>query len=639
MARAKRPVDAVVAALGRGALGESYIPEVPQRVLESLAALPSAADRKQIETALRLLDTRAGALLLTGRPIPVSWLTQGEAEKVLQGWKASSLKDKRKLFVAVLSLVQSAVYSHPGKEWERIGYQGPMGEAPDEPRRLEPTVIDRAERLEADFVIVGSGAGGGLTAGVLAAQGYDVVVLEKGGYRAEADFDHQEANASRDMYLYGMRLTTTDLGVQIIAGSTLGGGTVVNYSTSFKTPDFVLEQWAAESGIDAFRSGEFDEHLDIAAKRINVNKDSSASGKRDELMEEGLKKLGWHVDALPRAVKGCTQDEQCGFCGFGCRVGAKQSTLRTWLEDAAANGARMIVDADVRKVMVEDGRAVGVEGVANGYSLRVDARKAVIVAGGSIETPALLLRSGLSGGVGKNLRLHPGTAVFAEFDDDVRAWEGTLQARVSSEFRHWDENYGPIFETVPVHPGAGSFVVPWTSAAGYREGMTDFRKLGFTAVLPRDKGRGTVTIDKLGTPKVDYALSAGDKRRLAEGAINAGKVMEAAGAQKVYTLHHDPIAFTPGGGDSAHSRWADAVRGRGYDTRNTTFFSYHQMGSCRMGADPVRGAIDENNESHELKDLFVVDASTFPTASGVNPMLSIYGIAHRAAMGIAKRYS
>ena len=639
MARAKRPVDAVVAALGRGALGESYIPEVPQRVLESLSALPSIVDRKQIETALRLLDTRAGALLLTGRPIPVSWLTQAEAEKVLQSWKSSAFKDKRKLFVAVLALVQSAVYSYPGKEWDRIGYQGPMGDAPDEPHRLEPLSIDGPERLEADFVIVGSGAGGGLAAGVLAAQGYDVVVLEKGGYRAEADFDHLEAHASRDMYLYGMRLTTTDLGVQILAGSTLGGGTVVNYSTSFKTPDFVLEQWAAESGIDAFRSGEFDEHLDIAAKRINVNKDSSASGKRDELMEEGLKKLGWHVDALPRAVKGCTQDEQCGFCGFGCRVGAKQSSMRTWLEDAAAAGARMIVDTDVRKVIIDDGRAVGVEGMSRGHSLRVEARKAVIVAGGSIETPALLLRSGLSGEVGKNLRLHPGTGVFGLFDEDVRAWEGTLQARVSSEFRHWDDNYGPIFETVPVHPGAGSFVVPWTSAAGYRAGMTDFRKLGFTAVLPRDKGKGTVTLDKVGTPKVDYSLSSGDKRRLAEGAINAAKVMEAAGARKVYTLHHDPIAYTPRGDDGAHERWADSVRGRGYDTSNTTFFSYHQMGSCRMGADPMRGAIDANNESHEVKDLFVVDASTFPTASGVNPMLSIYGIAHRASMGIAKRYS
>ena len=637
MARAKRPVDAVVAALGRGALGDSYVPEVPKRVLESLAALPSEADRKQIESALRLLDTRAGALLLTGRPIPVSWLTQAEAEKVLQGWRSSALKDKRKLFVAVLALVQSAVYSYPGAEWDRIGYQGPMGDAPDEPRRLDPLRIDGPERLQADFVIVGSGAGGGLAAGVLASQGYDVVVLEKGGYRAEADFDHLEAHASRDMYLYGMRFTTTDLGVQIIAGSTLGGGTVVNYSTSFKTPDFVLEQWAAESGIEAFRSGEFDEHLEIAAKRINVNKDSSASGKRDELMEEGLKKLGWHVDSLPRAVKGCSQDEQCGFCGFGCRIGAKQSTMRTWLEDAAAAGARMIVDTDVRKVNIVDGRAAGVEGLSNGYSLRVDARKAVIVAGGSIETPALLLRSGLSGEVGKNLRLHPGTGVFAKFDEDVRAWEGTLQARVSSEFRHWDDNYGPIFETVPVHPGAGSFVVPWTSAAGYREGMTDFRKLGFTAVLPRDKGRGTITLDKMGTPKVDYALSAGDKRRLLEGAINAGKVMEAAGARMVYTLHHDPIAYAPGGG--GHERWADSVRARGYDTSNTTFFSYHQMGSCRMGADPIRGAIDEHNESHEVKDLFVVDASTFPTASGVNPMLSIYGIAHRASMGIAQRYS
>jgi long-chain-alcohol oxidase len=636
--RPKRPVDAVVASLARGVLGDSYLPEVPGRILESLDQLPSADDRHEIETALRRMDTRAGALLLTGRAVPVSWLSRAEAEKVLNGWRTSKLKDKRKLFSAVLHLAQSAVYSFPGPEWERIGYQGPMGPAPDEPRRLQPLTIDQREEMEADFVVVGSGAGGGLAAGYLATKGFDVVVLERGSYKAEADFDHLEAEASRDMYLYNMRLTTSDLGVQILAGRTLGGGTVVNYATSFKPPPFVLEQWAAESGIDAFRSGEMDEHLDAAARRVNVNTDSSAAGKRDVLLEEGLKQLGWHVDALPRAVKGCTQDEQCGFCGFGCRVGAKQSTMRTWLEDAAAAGARMVVDADVRKVVVKDGRAVAVEGFCNNHPLRVNARKAVIVAGGSIETPALLLRSGLSGEVGKNLRLHPGTGVFAVFDEDVRAWEGTLQARYSSEFRHWDDNYGPIFETVPVHPGAGSFVVPWSSAAGYRSGMGDFAKLGFVAVLPRDKAKGRVTISKDGAPKIEYSLTAGDSRRITEGAINAGKVMEAAGARKVYTLHHDAIAYTPGG-PGAHERWAENMRARSYTTANTTLVSYHQMGSCRMGADPTRGAVDADNESHEVKDLYVVDGSTFPTASGVNPMLSIYGIAHRASAHIADRYS
>lgn len=638
MARIERQVSRVLAALARGVLGSSYVPEVPERMLEQIDGLPSEADRKRLLGVLRLLDSRAGALFLTGKPRPVSWLSAHEAEALLQVFQASRLPDKRRFFLTIKSLAQSALYSYPGPEWDRIGYQGPMGPPPEEPKRLDPLPIERDEVLACDFAIVGSGAGGGVTAAVLAAEGYDVVILEKGGYRNESDFSHAEAESTLGMYLYGMRLATTDLGVQIIAGSTLGGGTVVNYATSFKTPDFVLEQWAQVSGIDAFVSGEIEESLDVCAARLGVNTDSSAAGKRDVLMEEGLKRLGWHVDALPRAVRGCTQDEQCGFCGFGCRPGAKQSSMRTWLEDAASHGARIVVGADVRRVRISDGKASGVEAVASGHRLVVQARRGVVAAAGAIETPALLLRSGLGGRVGRDLRLHPGTAAFGVFDEDVRIWEGTTQSRYSDEFRERDGGYGPIFETVPVHPGAGSSVVPWLSAEQFVRAMGDYGKLGFCAVLPRDKTSGRVLIGKDGQPRVEYPIRDDDSRRIVDGLINAGKVMEAAGAREIYSLHHDAIRYLPDGAN-AHERWADEVRARGFDGSVATGFSYHQMGSCRMGVDPSSSTIGPENETHEVRDLFVVDASTFPTASGVNPMLSIYGIAHRAARRMATRYA
>lgn len=626
----------VLAALARGVLGEGYTSDVPVRMLQALAELPSSAERNQLTRTFRLLDTRAGALALTGSPTPVSWLSRARAEAVLKAWQTSRMADKRKLFLVVASLATTSLYGYPGPEWERIGYQGPIGGPPDTPRGLDPISVDRDAVLSCDVVIVGSGAGGGCSAAVLAEAGLDVIVVEKGGYLAERDFDHLEAEATRDMYLYGMRLTTMDLGVQIIAGSTLGGGTVVNYTTSFKTPDFVLKQWAEGSGIDAFVSGEIEESLDIAAKRLGVNTDSSAAGKRDEVMEEGLKRLGWHVDALPRAVRGCTQDEACGFCGFGCRVGAKQSSMKTWLEDASAAGARIVTGVDVRRVRISGGRATGIEGTSGGHRVVINARKAVVAAAGAIESPALLLRSGLRGQVGHNLHLHPGNAAFGVFDDDVRIWEGTLQARYSAEFRSTDDNYGPIFETVPVHPGAGSVAVPWTSAKEHRELMGEFDKLSFCASLPRDKTAGRVLIGKDGQPRIRYDLRADDERRMVEGLINAGKVMEAAGARSIYTLHRSPIHYTPGRPD-AHERWADQVRARGMKAKVITGFSYHQMGSCRMGADPSKGAIDGDNQTHEVQGLYVMDASAFPTASGVNPMLSIYGIAHRAARRLAER--
>ena len=271
-----------------------------------------------------------------------------------------------------------------------------------------------------------------------------------------------------------------------------------------------------------------------------------------------------------------------------------------------------------------------------GAPFAVSAR-AVLSAAGSIETPALLLRSGLRGQVGRNLRLHPGSAAFGLFDDEVRVWEGTTQARYSAEFRDWDGGYGPIFETVPAHPGAGSAaLIPWTSSAEHMRAMESYRNMSFCASLPRDRAGGRIRITKDGAPRVDYKLTSGDERRITEGVIKAAQVLEAAGATEIRAPHDPVISYRPGSSD-AHALWADRVRAAGLGKGQVTLFSYHQMGSCRMGVDPSSSAIDGDNQSHEVANLFVVDGSTFPTASGVNPMLSIYGIANRAAKKIAAR--
>jgi choline dehydrogenase-like flavoprotein len=622
----------VVAALVRGALGRAFRPEVPEKVIAFIEALPPA-DRTRLHSAMELLGTRPGAFALTGRPIPVHWLSPHSAEDLLLRWQGSVNPLTRRVSAAVIALAELSLYGYPGPQWDRIGYPGPLGSPPDEPKRLSPLRIDADEELSCDVVVVGSGAGGGCAAAQLASEGLDVVVLEKGDYYGESDFEHVESEAYRKMYLYGMTLATTDLSVRIVAGSTLGGGTVVNYSTSFRTPDHVLHEWARVSGIDAFVSGEFEKSLDDVADRLGVTTDSSAAGKRDELLEEGLKELGWHVDLMPRAVRGCSQDEACGYCGFGCRIGAKQSSLRTYLDDAAARGARLIVGADARRVIVTDGRATGLVAAAGPHRLTVRAR-AVVAAAGAIETPALLLRSGLGGQVGRNLHLHPGTAPLAIFDDDVRVWEGTLQTRYSNEFRGWDGGYGPIFETIPLHPGMAAAYIPWVSADEHSKRMGEFRKASFCAVLARDRSSGRVRINRDGSPKVVYNMSRDDEARVASGVILAARVLEAAGAKTIHSPHTRPISYAPGA-TGAHERWADDTRRAGYRGGRVAFGSWHQMGSCRMGITPATSATNADNQTHEVGGLFVTDGSAFPTASGVNPMLSIYAIAHRAAGRIA----
>lgn len=632
-----RTEQRVLAAFARGVLGRAYMPEVPDQIVATLSQLPSEKDRKQLLGALRALDTKGGALLLTGKAVPASWMSAAEAEALLQRWKRSRLKMHRQLAGGLISASVASLYGHPSAEWARIGYPGPLGDAPtDIPRRFDPIEIEADDRMSCDVVIVGSGPGGQCVAAHLARAGLDVVVLEKGGYYSEAEFHHYESQAQRDLYLYGATMTTSDGGVRIICGSTLGGGAVVNYTVSFHTPERVRQQWAATSGIDAFVSGEFEASLDEAAAKLNVNRDSSALNARERFMEDGLKALGWHVDQMPRGVKGCTQDEQCGFCGFGCRRGAKQGA-RVFLEEAVAHGARIVTRADVRKVTIEDGRATGIEALANGHRLTIAARKAVVVAAGAIESPALLLRSGLGGQVGRHLHLHPGTGIWGFFEaDEARPWEGVQMSRYSDEVRGWDDGYGPIYESVPIHPAAFATVVPWESSADHYEQMSRYARTSLLAPLPRDRTEGRVTIDKAGGPRVDYTLNADDERRVVEAVVRGAKVFEAAGATEIWSTHMRRLAYRPGD-NGAYENWAADIRRAGYKPTNSLMASFHQMGSCRMGIDPSGSAVGPDNQSHEVRDLYVTDGSNFPDASGVNPMLSIFGIANRAGKKLAEK--
>jgi choline dehydrogenase-like flavoprotein len=395
--------------------------------------------------------------------------------------------------------------------------------------------------------------------------------------------------------------------------------------------------------VDAFVSGEVEASLEAVADRLGVTDTQSRPGARDRLLERGLEGLGWQVGPLPRNVRGCPQDAGCGWCGFGCRAGAKQSTLVTYLEDAAAAGARLVVAADARRVLVEPlqggdraGRAAGVEArTPAGHRLVVRAR-AVVAAAGAIETPALLLRSGLGGQVGRHLHLHPGTAAAGVFEEPVRWWEGTLQARYSTQLRERLGPYAPIFETVPVHPGTAAVALPWRSAAEHRALMERSAQLSLVGVLGRDQGAGRVEVDGDGSPVVRWRLAAADGARLFAGVVTAADVLAAAGATEVFSLQRRRPAFRPGDRQGQRD-WRGAVGRSGFGPGRATLFSYHQMGSCRIGTDPAASAVGPDHRTHEVDGLYVADASLFPTASGVNPMLSVMALAHRAAAKVAAR--
>jgi len=635
--RALRALRAVCATLVPGAR-----PDLAELVVARLARHSRDADRAEFFRLLRIFESRVVNFLIAGIPRAFTAMSPAQQEGYLRGWATSRLPLRRKAFQALKRLTTAVHYTATdaagaNPAWRAIGYPGPSAPPPNQPARLSPLSIERDTTLECDVVVVGSGAGGAVVAAELAAAGKDVVVLDKGGHYEPADFTHREADGLERLYDAAGLLATRDLGLLVLQGSCLGGGTVVNYTTSFHTPAGVRAEWAREHRLTHFDAPEFTRALDAVAGRLGVNTAHNAPSGRDRLLIRGLERLGWHHGLLPRNVRACPQDDECGFCGYGCRRDAKQSTLVTYLRDAAARGARIVAGAEARRVVIEAGRARGVDAVADGrFALRVRA-PAVVVAAGAIHSPALLLRSGVTRpALGRHLALHPATAVFGAMDDEVRPWAGALQAHYSDQFADLDAGYGFKFETAPIHPSLFALAVPWESARQHRERMAQLSHTTVAGLLLRDRDGGRVTVDNDGKPVIEYHVSRYDAAHLRRGLAAAGELLEAAGAREIWAPLARWTSYRPGRA-AARDEWLARVDAAGYGVNQLLLVSFHQMATCRMGTDRRSSVVNPENAVWDVPGLWVADASVFPSASGANPMLTIMAIAHRAAACILQR--
>lgn len=609
----------------------------PELSLDIAGRNPRAAELRQLRTLLAAWDTPALGLALTGRPRRFSQLGRAEREAALLSLSDSRVPAKRALFAALKGASLFPYYMEAGPAlWDSIGYPGPLGVRDDPPPpTLDPIEVVTDLDLSCDVVVVGSGAGGGTAAGVLAASGLDVVVLEAGDHHDESFFDGGEKTGILNLYAAAPQATAEGQ-VALVAGRGLGGGTVVNYTTSFRTPDRVREQWAA-LGARQFAEQEYADAMDAVCARLRVNKDHDIAAPRDAVLERGAKALGWSVDAMPRNVVGCDMGVECGRCGMGCRIGAKQSVATTWLVDAAKHGARLHVGVEARKVLVEGGRATGVEArTAAGHRVTVRAR-AVVVAGGAIQTPAILVRSGLRNpNIGRHLRLHPATAIWGVMDEVVNPWEGAMQSRYVDELMDLDgDGYGVLFETAPLTPGFGTGFVNWRGGEEHLRRMQELRHLLGVAVIVRDRDPGgQVRVGRDGEPVVRYRLSPRDTDHLMRGFEGAARIAEAAGAHTIHSPHHRPVNYRPGVDGSVES-FAQACRAEGAAPARLALAALHIMGSARMGGSPSGSALNPDGETWDVRGLYVADASCFPTASGVNPMISIESIAYMTATRLA----
>lgn len=524
--------------------------------------------------------------------------------------------------------------------WATLGYPGPVSPPPRHERPLKPFVPDGDTTLEADVCIVGSGAGGGTMAGVLSERGLHVVVLEAGGYFDEPDFLQLELPAYQNCYWRGGPVPTADLNVSLQAGACLGGGTTINWTNAIRTTPWVREQWEREFGLEGVAGPDYDRHLDAVCARLQVNDRCSELNPPQQRMRDGARALGWHFELTKRNVDPERYSyDTAGFIGFGDQTGAKQSTVKTFLADAHARGAVLVTRCHAERVLVQDGRATGVQAThtdpATGRTARVTVRAPqVVVAAGALESPALLLRSQIGGpSVGRYLRLHPCTASFAYYEEDMEAWRGAPHAGLVEEFANLQDGYGFLIEGAQYTTAIAASALPYTTARAHKEAMARFRHGATLIALLRDHGHGRIEIDRAGQPVPWYALTdALDLANAQRGIAAEIRLHEAAGAQEIVALAAGAPRWRRGDDLQA---FISSVQQIPLRAGGWKLFSAHQMGTCRMGNDRQTSVAGPWGELHDVRGVWIGDGSAFPTPSGTNPMITIMALAHRNAEAVA----
>jgi len=493
--------------------------------------------------------------------------------------------------------------------------------------------------VSCDVAIVGSGAGGAVLAAGLVERGLKVVMLEEGGYFTRADFDGDEAKVFPMMYQDRGTRTTADIAITVLQGRTVGGGTTINWTTCFRTPERTLENWARVHGIEGYDAASLAPHFEAVEERLGIAEwPVERINANNDVLHRGCTKLGWEVTPLRRNVRGCADS---GYCGMGCPVGAKQAMHRTYIQDALDLG--MTVHADVRadRFEVEGGRVVAVHGSvlerdtgrATGTKVVVKPKVAVSSCG-AINGPALLLRSGIEDGpVGRRTFIHPVIAVPAQYERVINPFFGAPQSVGSHHFfDRGDDHVGFFMEAPPIHPVLASLAFSGFGLETYEfmemlPHMSAQLALHVDGLHPDDDG-GVVSLRRDGRTRLDYPVRPFLAEAFKKSHEALARVHFAAGAKRVLSLH---VPMTDMRSVDDVAMLAD----REYGSLKHQIFSAHQMGGCAMGPDPATSVVNTDLRHHAVENLFVVDGSVFPTSLGVNPSETIYAVAHKARGAVA----
>ncbi|EPS43540.1 hypothetical protein H072_2482 [Dactylellina haptotyla CBS 200.50] len=608
----------------------------------------------EIKTVLNILDTRLGSLAFTGSTVPLYEKTREEREQIISSWstaRMAALKKLYKAFGGIAKLIWArgsttyhAAAGFPGYPFTSEGEEAlkrTLDTAAVAEANAEFTFEDLGKvaaaadgviKLSTSILVIGSGCGGGVVAGHLtkALPHHELMVVEKGFWYPNHKQPLNERDGVKKLYEESGTIQVNDGSMVVFAGSTWGGGSTINWGVSWQVAH--VKTWTEA------------EH----------NPSNALISKGSHLLGEGYVSVPQNIEGDPTA-----HNKICGvFCSISCKGagrdspsrGGKMAVTRTYLADARERGAKFVQGFNVTKLVFDkSGNVTGAEGLwradpsepdGTGKKVLITAKK-VVCSGGTLNTPTILLRSGLRNWwIGRNLHLHPVVFCPAEWKEETRPWEGSIISVANIEHTNIDnDGHGAVVEGMLMLPGLGLTCLPWKNALEYRKLLLRFKHLTNNVIIARDRDAGRIILDpKTGKGRIDYIISEHDKKHLLETLISTMKMNRAAGAYRIFPpVVGVPIYTRLEDKEADQKAFEDVIatlRRTGLTADNTPYGSAHQMGTCRMGPTYRTGACNEKGKVWEKNGLYVADASLMPASSGVNPMTTTQGLAEWVARGI-----
>jgi len=499
------------------------------------------------------------------------------------------------------------------------------------------------ESLSADVIIIGTGAGGGTSAEIFAQAGLKVLMIEEGPLKSTRDFKMDEGKAYADLYQESAGRVTKDGGIGILQGRCVGGTTVVNWTSSFRTPSLTLDYWQKTFQLVGCSKSDMLPWFDQMEKRLNILPWQGGANENNSVLKNGCVKLNIPWKVIPRNVKGCWN---LGYCGMGCPTNAKQSMLVTTIPDALEHGATLLYQARVERLLIKNKKITGVECFALDNNKQKTTKKIiatapyVILACGGINGPALMLRSKAPDPqrrIGKRTFLHPTVFSFAQFDHEISPFYGAPQSIYSDHFQWPNGAEGPLsykLEVPPLHPAMSSIML-----MGHGDNhIADIANLNNTHAMlallrdgfDEESEGANVTLSDDGSPIIDYPMNDYLFDGIKRAYLSMAKVQFAAGAIRVRPAH------THGQWFNSYEAFKAGFKDLEHQVSNNLVGSAHVMGGLAMGENKKLCLVDSDCKYHYLTNLWVFDGSVFPTSIGTNPQLSIYALVCKQATKLAK---